>query len=68
VLDRTHQPTVPNNGDAGFHEPQSTVGAKPGRTGTCVMSYMGCYGELCGRCVLALRGWRTKSKHFPNGA
>jgi len=26
----------------------------------CVMSYRGCYGEYCGRCSLALRGWITK--------
>ena len=26
---------------------------------TCLMGYQGCYGEYCGRCVLALRGWKT---------
>lgn len=25
----------------------------------CVMSYTGCYGDLCGKCLLSLRGWRT---------
>jgi hypothetical protein len=25
----------------------------------CVMSYTGCYGDLCGKCILSLRGWRT---------
>lgn len=24
----------------------------------CVMSYTGCYGELCGECLLSLRGWK----------
>ena len=23
----------------------------------CVMSYSGCYGDYCGRCILAMRGW-----------
>jgi hypothetical protein len=23
----------------------------------CVMSYSGCYGDLCGKCVMTLRGW-----------
>ncbi len=26
---------------------------------TCLMGYQGCFGEYCGRCVLALRGWKT---------
>lgn len=25
----------------------------------CVMSYTGCYGDLCGKCLLSLRGWKT---------
>lgn len=25
----------------------------------CVMSYTGCYGDFCGKCILSLRGWRT---------
>ncbi len=23
----------------------------------CVMSYSGCYGDLCGMCIMSLRGW-----------
>ncbi len=25
----------------------------------CVMSYSGCYGDYCGRCILQLRGWAS---------
>lgn len=28
----------------------------------CVMSYTGCYGDFCGKCLLSLRGWKTHSK------
>jgi hypothetical protein len=68
VLQRTHQRQIPGNGDINFHETQSVPGVKPSGTGTCVMSYMGCYGEHCGRCSLALRGWITKSRHTEAGA
>jgi hypothetical protein len=30
------------------------------------MSYRGCYGEYCGRCVLALRGWKVRRSFFKN--
>lgn len=51
---RTHQPTVPNNGDADTHE-------SPSQDHPCIMSYRGGFGDYCGRCILALRGWKTKS-------
>ncbi len=74
ALTRCHQPPEPNNGDANHHQPQAdpaltpTVAAEvPGALAgdrdvgdcTCVMGYQGCFGEFCGRCVLALRGWKT---------
>ena len=60
VLVRQHQRPEPNNGDADTHELQATC--------VCVMSYKGCYGQFCGRCGLALRGWKTKSSTFAGGA
>ncbi len=34
----------------------------------CVMSYRGCFGEFCGRCVAAIRGWRTRGGVRANGS
>ena len=31
----------------------------------CVMSYSGCYGDYCGRCILALRGWAHEHEYQP---
>lgn len=28
----------------------------------CVMSYTGCYGDFCGKCLLSLRGWKTHNR------
>lgn len=28
----------------------------------CVMSYNGCYGDYCGKCLLSLRGWKTHNR------
>ncbi len=68
VLMRTHQQPNPNNGDWDLHQDQSQQGvASVSGECTCVMSYMGCYGELCGRCVLALRGWKAKSATCADG-
>ena len=48
-LDDAHQPAI----DGGLAEP------KP-ETAICVMSYSGCYGDLCGKCLLALMGWKQE--------
>ena len=59
---RPHQ--YPNNGgapDIPFHQthPEPYTRPQP-NDDTCVMSYSTCYGEYCARCVLALRGWKSK--------
>jgi hypothetical protein len=69
VLVRQHQPPVPNNGDADTHQPQYGLKSAPGAGDClCVMSYRACYGQFCGRCALALRGWKTKSSTNADGA
>lgn len=54
VLVRQHAPLAPGAGEqADCH--QNTAQAH------CVMSYTGCLGEFCGRCVMAMRGARVRN-------
>jgi hypothetical protein len=61
VLMGEHQDSIPG-GDPHKHQPQPRTRATPSTDQVaCVMGYMGGYGEFCGRCLLRLRGWKTKS-------
>ena len=60
VLVRQHAPDDPAGADADSHQAIADC--------LCIMSYRGCYGEYCGRCVLAFRGWKTKCSNESSGA
>ncbi|GEM_PF-4397787 len=47
-IEDCHEPGVLNP----FSEPEL-------RQTVCVMSYSGCYGDYCGKCILQLRGWHS---------
>ncbi|APR80247.1 Hypothetical protein A7982_05594 [Minicystis rosea] len=69
VLALKHQYPLPSDGDVEQHQIQ-TVNAwtTPAATDcVCVMSYHGCYGEFCARCILALRGWQGRSSNNMTG-
>jgi hypothetical protein len=75
ALGLPHQEPYPG-GQVEWHEPQSgdltkgenRIPATPGRHHiACVMGYKGCYGELCAKCALALRGWKIRSTTTPDG-
>lgn len=68
VLSLPHQPDVPG-GPVEMHELQVANAYTTPAAGevNCVMSYVGCYGEYCGRCGLSLRGWRVQSPSNPGG-
>jgi hypothetical protein len=67
VLMGEHQDSIPG-GDKHKHQPQPRTRATPTTDQVaCVMGYMGGYGEFCGRCLLRLRGWKTKSILTPDG-
>lgn len=67
VLMGEHQDPIPG-GDRHKHQPQPRTRATPSTDQVaCVMGYMGGYGEFCGRCLLRLRGWKTKSILTPDG-
>jgi hypothetical protein len=67
-LCRDHQAPIPGR-DVNSHQVQTANGATPAVTDdVCIMGYKACYGEFCGRCVLALRGWKTKSAATMAGA
>ncbi|WP_437646623.1 hypothetical protein [Sorangium sp. So ce362] len=72
VLMLCHQawPSDTGGSDAKMHQPPPAAKlATPAPNDVvCVMSYAGCYGELCGRCLLSLRGWAVKSNTFDTGA
>lgn len=54
VMVRQHAPPAPGAGpQPDCHQAQAEC--------ICVMSYAGCFGEYCGRCGLALRGWRVRN-------
>ena len=73
VLTRPHQHPEPSS-DVKAHEVQGQVNTEPvpadPKAGmcTCVMSYFGCYGDYCGRCLLALRGLKAWSGTCADGA
>ncbi len=68
VLIRQHQRPDPGNGDIDTHQAATGRGVTPASdTCVCIMSYRGCYGEYCGRCGLALRGWHTKIAGHADG-
>ncbi len=62
----SHQTPEPASGDGNQHEgaPQQALTSPEEGEVPCVMSYKGCYGEFCGRCVLALRGWTVRRSVF----
>jgi hypothetical protein len=47
-IDSAHQKAI----ETPFKKPE-------GEDCVCVMSYSGCYGDFCGKCLLSLRGWKT---------
>lgn len=63
-----HQEFYPG-GDPDHHQPQPNKEfVKPGPDDCpCVQGYFGCYGEWCAKCILALRGWKVKSRNNPSG-
>lgn len=61
VLGFAHQPPA----GADLARPHQTAVMDSFQTPTpdqcvCVMSYSGCYGDLCGACILSLRGWKQE--------
>ncbi|MEM7154999.1 MAG: hypothetical protein AAF799_19280 [Myxococcota bacterium] len=68
VLTLSHQPPTPG-GPAELHQVQPDPAFTTPQAGecACVMSYMGCYGEYCGRCGLSLRGWHVQSPTHNTG-
>jgi hypothetical protein len=69
VLGLLHQGPHPDDTYRDWHSHQAMtaahVGHDPGQKPcVCVMSYEHCYGDHCGRCSLALRGWKY---HYGGG-
>ena len=56
-----HQIPEPSSGDRRAHEKSPDFPNQTPQAGetNCVMSYYGSYGEFCGKCVMALRGWKV---------
>lgn len=58
VLALAHQPPAGADIEEAHQDPvkQPFKRPKPEQC-VCVMSYSGCYGDLCGKCLMSLRGW-----------
>lgn len=70
VLGLPHQDPYPGFPDSLMHQGQPPAAFRTPQNDDCIclMGYYGCYGELCGRCVLTLRGWKTLTKNYSAGA
>jgi hypothetical protein len=63
-----HQIPEPSSGDRRAHQPSPDFPNQTPKAGetNCVMSYYGSYGEFCGKCVMALRGWKVSVTTWSN--
>ncbi len=52
-LFHVHAPHVAGGAEPSVHQLEADC--------KCVMDYMGCYGDFCGRCLLKLRGWKIQT-------
>lgn len=60
VLGLCHQPPAGADLVAAHQDPLTEPFLTPNADQTvCVMSYSGCYGDYCARCILQLRGWAS---------
>lgn len=58
VLGLAHQPPAGADILAAHQDPVLEAFSRPSKDQcVCVMSYSGCYGDLCGKCLMSLRGW-----------
>lgn len=60
VLGLCHQPPAGADLEPAHQAPITEPFQTPNDDQTvCVMSYSGCYGDFCARCILQLRGWAS---------
>jgi hypothetical protein len=66
VLGLCHQPPAGADLEPAHQSPIMEAFQTPTAEQTvCVMSYSGCYGDYCGRCILQLRGWASSHDADP---
>jgi hypothetical protein len=69
VLGLAHQPPAGADLVAAHQTPMTDPWQTPaGDQCVCVMSYSGCYGDLCGECLLSLRGCKQSQTDDQIGA